>query len=740
MSEYTDTVLLECNRKSSPEYQSGNLSNPSTWTNKLGSGIKLNIGDKVLMKGAYVSAVGNEAATIEIRGRGAENNLVVGQEYSSSDTVRVKTMNSPNIGDTLYTYTPTTVKSQITDDKISLTHSYYKTTNGEFYITLPRACATNNLNVSYTETVKNWTDYNSSLNGSCASPNPFRLLTDYTEIDYFGLASGLPTEKTVKSAVGVGSGGITAKIQAQRTEIANDGSRHTLFVRNVLPNGSLNGISKLHGHIDPALFTFNWYKKTYDYKIETGFNSPLNVAQSFTDQMSNIISTKVDRFTNETLASYSGNDNFNMVVESRTNEAMPCCFGSGFQRTNSHTYFKGTDSHIAKIPEEEVSATIIGNGIIGAVTNGSSGNAYRLGPNASSSAEVKAVFDKILYNMVIISPARLAGYRVISKTTFTAADGSVLYYIVFDRNDLNIVHNAEEAIILSYWRTDQQQMYYYEACYATIGYKRPEIQETGRFVADGIGFQGSDRNLCTIDGGFKLETTAHYPMTSTLNKRRDVLHLAIEWSDENLLLLKKLFDAQGRYNELFDYDQMSASQQNGVDEVKFNENKSNLRFIHMNASENGSFTGDCENFNPTLSGGSASYVAGNNYIQFSGHTLSKIRIGMCILPNDDFDSDWTSKNGTRTYVTGIITVLGVSEKVYLSENVKVSGSDDVVFTDAKVGGDVYFSNEDVENNYIGSRTFPAGALYFDYNSSRADLNEGDGTNETISDFISFLRS
>ena len=226
-------------------------------------------------------------------------------------------------------------------------------------------------------------------------------------------------------------------------------------------------------------------------------------------------------------------------------------------------------------------------------------------------------------------------------------------------------------------------------------------------------------------------------MTSTLNKRRDVLHLAIEWSDENLLLLKKLFDAQGRYNELFDYDQMSASQQNGVDEVKFNENKSNLRFIHMNASENGSFTGDCENFNPTLSGGSASYVAGNNYIQFSGHTLSKIRIGMCILPNDDFDSDWTSKNGTRTYVTGIITVLGVSEKVYLSENVKVSGSDDVVFTDAKVGGDVYFSNEDVENNYIGSRTFPAGALYFDYNSSRADLNEGDGTNENEFDTLRY---
>ena len=46
MSEYTDTILLECNRKQSPEYLSKiDAGNPAQWTNNLGAGVKLDIGD-----------------------------------------------------------------------------------------------------------------------------------------------------------------------------------------------------------------------------------------------------------------------------------------------------------------------------------------------------------------------------------------------------------------------------------------------------------------------------------------------------------------------------------------------------------------------------------------------------------------------------------------------------------------------------------------------------------------------
>ena len=72
---YTDTILLEANRKSSAEYLSGNLESKSTWLNDLGSGVKLDIGDTISVHSAYISEIGNENSTIEVKGRNAINNL-----------------------------------------------------------------------------------------------------------------------------------------------------------------------------------------------------------------------------------------------------------------------------------------------------------------------------------------------------------------------------------------------------------------------------------------------------------------------------------------------------------------------------------------------------------------------------------------------------------------------------------------------------------------------------------------
>ena len=68
---YVDTILLEANRKSSAEYRAGNETEPSIWTNNLGSGIKLDIGDTISIDSAYISEIGNESSTIEIMGRHA---------------------------------------------------------------------------------------------------------------------------------------------------------------------------------------------------------------------------------------------------------------------------------------------------------------------------------------------------------------------------------------------------------------------------------------------------------------------------------------------------------------------------------------------------------------------------------------------------------------------------------------------------------------------------------------------
>ena len=69
MSEYVDTQLLECNRLHSEEFKAGNNENPALFTNKLGSGINLDVGDVVSVHGCYVNENGAGGDTIEFKGK-----------------------------------------------------------------------------------------------------------------------------------------------------------------------------------------------------------------------------------------------------------------------------------------------------------------------------------------------------------------------------------------------------------------------------------------------------------------------------------------------------------------------------------------------------------------------------------------------------------------------------------------------------------------------------------------------
>ena len=57
MSGYTQTLLLDCNRLSSEEYNASKLSDTdnSLYTNKVANGIRLNVGDQVSINSAYIS-------------------------------------------------------------------------------------------------------------------------------------------------------------------------------------------------------------------------------------------------------------------------------------------------------------------------------------------------------------------------------------------------------------------------------------------------------------------------------------------------------------------------------------------------------------------------------------------------------------------------------------------------------------------------------------------------------------
>ena len=147
---YTDTILLQANRKSSAEYLGGSDEGKSSWTNDLGSGIKLDIGDTISVHSAYISEIGNEDATIEIKGRIAINNLGERQSYTTKTTTLNKLEGQKNNGSSTYKlqttegnysweYNASENTHHITDDTIYLTHSYYKCAQGDNYISLPRA-------------------------------------------------------------------------------------------------------------------------------------------------------------------------------------------------------------------------------------------------------------------------------------------------------------------------------------------------------------------------------------------------------------------------------------------------------------------------------------------------------------------------------------------------------------------------------------------------------------------------
>ncbi len=70
MTSYQKTILLDCNRKNSLEYDASVLSDSkSIFTNRLGDGLKLNAGDQVSVQSAYVSSIGAGGEVIEFTGK-----------------------------------------------------------------------------------------------------------------------------------------------------------------------------------------------------------------------------------------------------------------------------------------------------------------------------------------------------------------------------------------------------------------------------------------------------------------------------------------------------------------------------------------------------------------------------------------------------------------------------------------------------------------------------------------------
>ena len=90
MSGYTQTLLLDCNRLSSVEYNASKLSDSdkSLFTNKVANGLELDVGDQVSVNSAYISERGAGSSVIEFKGKELGDNTKINYVSASNDLMK----------------------------------------------------------------------------------------------------------------------------------------------------------------------------------------------------------------------------------------------------------------------------------------------------------------------------------------------------------------------------------------------------------------------------------------------------------------------------------------------------------------------------------------------------------------------------------------------------------------------------------------------------------------------------
>jgi len=173
MSEYADIKLIECNRQQSIQGTSGNDTQPSQFTCRLGNTIQLKAGDTVEVLNAFISEDGAGGETIELKGASIkdgfgnpitqtfeETRLVI--DYFDDETnvltldnplhrtnVRVQDLNTKLDAHGQIVPDPrplnTIITKEIKDNELNFEQSYYINANGENYYSYPRSFLWNNI-------------------------------------------------------------------------------------------------------------------------------------------------------------------------------------------------------------------------------------------------------------------------------------------------------------------------------------------------------------------------------------------------------------------------------------------------------------------------------------------------------------------------------------------------------------------------------------------------------------------
>jgi len=269
-----DTKLINCNRITSIEANSGNNSNPAYFTNQLDETLILNVGDQISIERSFISEVGaGNSQVIEFKGA----TLKEGQRIPYTKITPRELRNDPFDANYRMGYYQVYEASEeehtydVKDNEAYIRYGYYINADDHpYYITLPRRFITDNVDALYDET--RYTDRDETSQGM----THFTVQPDnYAVSDYYRY-------KTKDNK-------IIPKLKI-------DGSRYALYVLkttsfnnttgkgdDMMPYTPESNASLYRDHT--ALNTWYPYNEIKKISIKEGFNTSSEIADQISNQL-----------------------------------------------------------------------------------------------------------------------------------------------------------------------------------------------------------------------------------------------------------------------------------------------------------------------------------------------------------------------------------------------------------------------------------------------------------------------
>ena len=646
---YSDITLVDCNRMNSEEGKAQNLTQPAQFTNKCGTGIKLNVGDKISIHSGFISERGAGGETIEFdaKSTGKTYNLsATSHQYSQQVFSTQAGANEPDGTGALgynksqHAYNPlgevgennslclrvsnTSTTYEVKDTEANFNVSYYKSSNGEGYFHLPRrysqftgdgegAHTTAGLRpYLYTDTdshnddnTEKWFQW---LTGTDEATDPTKPYPDCYRLGqtiplFIGqnvnlLAGGGAAAKKLKGAREQPSAVVNDDVHFRNkwdntpTALMKDGTGGTYMTQHI-DNCFLYGEAGNDPEGDPQKCdygSFLGYRYRNNNTRYTLYQK--EVVYSAYAQAGQVIIPEVINLN----AQWDKDvvDPIQPEIPNTTASRKDYTLMAGDQTFHRDPalseYVKYTETKKITLKKGFTAPANVADDITNQL-NANTGNDLDI-----DTRQTGMVFSSSIPNAITGTKStecfktfRCANSITAQRTNYMAYSGK------------HGLLPTAASIDAGATTTEAAQVIDYLSSYATIGVKRPELWETGRDVCkncytrqigEGVDIAGE------LSSGKYAWMDIIYPeiLVSILYSSAATADIItnIEWTADNLTKMKAWFDAQGKYPELFSHISFtnigaSASYKNE------GHNVNNTRFLHINTANegwgNGSFAG-----------------------------------------------------------------------------------------------------------------------------------------------------